>query len=85
MTIRKAGLDPLNFKFSEKEMTQSDGSLGGVRTDLCHQVIHEPSGYSCLFGLYSFHFSPGDISLHANHRTLSWDQSISAVSAWLKI
>ncbi len=85
-TIRKAGLNPLDFKFSEKEMTQNDGSgsLGGVRTDLCHQVIHEPSGYGCLFALYTVYFSPGDFSLHANQRVLDWDQSISAVSAWLR-
>ena len=86
MTIRKAGLNPLDFKFSEKEMTQSDGSgsLGGVRMNLCHQVIHEPSGYGCLFAPYSVYFSPGDISLHANQRVLNWDQSISTVAAWLK-
>jgi len=84
MAIREAGLDPLEFKFSEKEVTHSDGSLGGVQRDLLHHLVHEPSGYGCLFGAYNLSFSPGDTSLHSSQTARDWAASVLAVSVWLK-
>lgn len=86
LAIKEAGMEPLEFKFSEETYSQSDGmgALGVVQRNLYHRLVHEPSGYECVFEATRLSYSPGWTTRHTAEGSSEWRMKLVALSSWLK-